>query len=138
MFSKEMLDFAMEKIITYYAKYPGRTIELGFLRYSGLPKDVDEDQLLQTLAAKGLITYQLELLQDEVKTIRLTKKGKCYFVDQAEAEDKEKRIEQRESRRQKEQFAHDWRIAIFSALAGAVLSKPIWAGIEWLIQIIRS
>ena len=137
MFSKEMLDFAMDKIITYYAKYPDRTIGLGFLRYSGLPKDVDEDQLLQTLAAKGLITYQLELLQDEEKTIRLTEKGRCYFVDQAEAEEKEKRIEQRESRRQKKQFAHDWKIAIFSALAGAVLSKPIWAGIEWLVQIIR-
>ena len=29
---------------------------------------------------------------------------------------------------------HDWYVAIFSAFAGALLSKPLWNGIDWLIE----
>lgn len=30
---------------------------------------------------------------------------------------------------------HDWKIAIFSAFAGALLSRPLWDGIDWLLGL---
>lgn len=34
----------------------------------------------------------------------------------------------------RKEHRHNWLIAIFSTIGGALLSKPIWAGIEWLIN----
>ena len=31
---------------------------------------------------------------------------------------------------------HDWLITIFSAFAGALLSRPIWYGIDWFLEFI--
>lgn len=38
-----------------------------------------------------------------------------------------------ELKKERRQFRHDWMIAIFSAFAGALLSRPLWGGIEWFI-----
>lgn len=32
----------------------------------------------------------------------------------------------------KRDHMHDWLVAVFSTLAGAVLSKPLWEFIEWI------
>ena len=33
-------------------------------------------------------------------------------------------------------FRHEWYIAIFSAIAGALLSRPLWSGIEWIVALL--
>lgn len=54
--------------------------------------------------------------------------------DAEEAAAKEyERIESMEKERR--EFSHDWKIAIFTAFAGALLSRPIWSGIDWLIGL---
>ena len=137
-FTKEQIDFAMDKICAYYASGKPGHIETGFLRFHGLSAEVDEDRLLEFLKAKDFISYEIEHKSDAHKTIRLTDKGKCYFEDQAEEIAREERAEQRAILRQKKQFAHDWKIAAFSGVVGALLSRPIWSGIDWLIATIKS
>ena len=39
-----------------------------------------------------------------------------------------------EQKNRRGEHAHNWRIAVFSTFVGALLSKPIWAGLEWLIK----
>lgn len=41
-----------------------------------------------------------------------------------------------EAEKERRQFSHNWKVAIFSALAGALLSRPLWAGIEWILAIV--
>ena len=36
--------------------------------------------------------------------------------------------------RQRSEHIHNWYIAIFSTIGGALLSEPLWAGIRWLIS----
>lgn len=42
-----------------------------------------------------------------------------------------------EDEKEHRQFSHDWKIAMFSALAGALLSKPIWGGIDCAWSFIK-
>ena len=37
----------------------------------------------------------------------------------------EERTDRKESEKERRQFAHDWKIAVFGALSGALLSRPI-------------
>ncbi len=39
-----------------------------------------------------------------------------------------------EKSKERRQYAHNWKIAIFSALAGALLSEPIWSLIRWVVD----
>ena len=39
-----------------------------------------------------------------------------------------------EKQNQRSEHAHNWYIAIFSTIGGALLSEPLWAGIRWLIS----
>lgn len=32
---------------------------------------------------------------------------------------------------------HDWKIAIFSAFAGALLSDPLWSVLDWISDLVR-
>lgn len=41
-----------------------------------------------------------------------------------------------EAEKERRQFSHNWKVAIFSAFAGALLARPVWAGIDWILQII--
>lgn len=43
-----------------------------------------------------------------------------------------------ERAKEKRQFLHNWKIAVFSAFAGAFLARPLWAGIDRLISIVKS
>ena len=77
--------------------------------------------------------------------LTLTDRGRCWLARQADADalraQQAKQIaddrayhEAREDKRQRQKFAHDWKIAVFSAVAGALLARPLWAGIDWLID----
>lgn len=80
--------------------------------------DVDPNHLITFLVGRNLIEYRSSGLESGKNYIRL---NKCitYFEDKARQE-KEKRSDR----------AHDWLIAVFSALAGALLSKPLWGTLE--------
>lgn len=41
----------------------------------------------------------------------------------------------REKEKVRQEHIHNWKIAIFSAFAGALLSRPIWVGLDWIISI---
>lgn len=43
-----------------------------------------------------------------------------------------------EANERKAQYRHDWKIAIFSALFGALLSEPVWSLIYFLIDLIST
>ena len=57
-------------------------------------------------------------------------------VDSIEKKDQE--AQKRDADKEKRVFRHDWKIAIYSSVAGALLSRPIWAGIDWIAQFITS
>lgn len=42
-----------------------------------------------------------------------------------------------EREKEKRQFLHNWKIAVFSAFAGALLARPLWAGIDWFISAVK-
>ena len=42
------------------------------------------------------------------------------------------------AKEKKSQFRHDWAIAIFSSLVGALLSDPMWCGIRFVWDLIAS
>lgn len=58
-----------------------------------------------------------------------------YIESVREYQSKEDAID--EKKRTKNQFRHDWRIAIFSALAGAFLSEPLWLLIHAVICALK-
>lgn len=124
--AKKYRDEAMRKIIEYYSQNSASShfITKRFLELQDEFNGVDCEQLLLYLEAKGLVEYRHEYGPSE-KTIRLTKQGRCYFEDQQEIDE-----------RRTKQFKHDWKIAIFSAIAGALASEPLWAVLHKLIDII--
>lgn len=42
------------------------------------------------------------------------------------------------SNESREKRLHDWKIAIFSTIGGALLSQPLWDSIEWLLALASS
>lgn len=78
----------------------------------------DPKRLIAFLEARGLISYRSSGL-DNIRTYRRLDKCITYFEDKARQE-AEKRADR----------THDWLIAVFSALAGAFLSRPLWEILE--------
>ena len=100
----------------------------GTIEYSELinhpPKKVkfspDSDhQRLDHLRSRGFITGRL----DAYSTVSLTPAGLAYLDDF---------MKEQENRRK--QFAHDWRLAFFSAFLGALFSEPLWYFLTWIFQ----
>lgn len=42
-----------------------------------------------------------------------------------------------EREKEKRQFSHNWKVAMFSAFSGALLARPLWAGIDWFISAVK-
>lgn len=122
--SKKHRDIAMRAICEYNRKHkPNHYITADYLYSHGLPRSVDADQVAETLESMNLITYESKY-PDEAKRIEITLVGKHYF--ESAADDESERRKQR---------SHDWRIAVFSAVSGAFLSKPLWDTIAWLVHL---
>lgn len=131
----EDIDFAMRAICEYFDAHPtGSQISAEYLYYRGFPKEKDADALLRKLEAMNLVEYKSRYVHEE-KTITLTDKGRIYFIEQEKEEKRKIQEKEAEELRQKRQFAHDWKIAIFSALAGAFLSEPLWTLIRSIIRL---
>lgn len=118
--SKKNRDTAMKIILNFHRnKEPGHSIGPAYLTYNGLSKNVDAEQIVNLLRAMQLITYTVER-DGSIHDIAPTDTGLSYF--EKEADEKEKT---------RKEFAHEWKIAVFSALTGAFLSKPLWGFIKW-------
>lgn len=100
----------------------GYMISAEFLYSKGLPRSVDAVQVCETLKAMGLIEYATDE-RDLRKYITITDKGKQHFQEREE---------------KKREFRHDWRIAIFSAVAGALISEPLWEVIRWVFRCFQA
>lgn len=109
----------------YDANPHGTTFTVEFFR-DKFP-EADPQHLISFLEARKLIGFRSAYLDGTRHYIRL---DKCvtYFEDKAR-----QAAEKRSDRR------HDWLIAIFSGLAGAFLSKPLWGVLEsiWAMFISR-
>lgn len=57
------------------------------------------------------------------------------WYDAERASKLRKNAADKEDENLRKQFKHDWKIAVFSACAGAFLSKPLWYGLDQIIQI---
>lgn len=120
---KKYLDLAMSIILDFNAsKKDNESIMHDYLYHHGFPKNVDAEQTVRILASKGLLKYESFDLSGKNKFISVTNAGLHYFEDQAD----EKRI-----------IRHEWKIAIFSALAGALVSEPLWALIRWIFDLFK-
>lgn len=125
--SKKARDAAMRMIIdAYREKKTLHSIGPNYIRHKGLPDNADADETIEVLKSMGLIDYTKER-DGSIYDIIPSESGLSYF--EREADDKAKR---------KEEHIHNWKLAIFSALVGALASEPLWAGIRFLASIIRA
>lgn len=83
------------------------------------PDLLTDDLRLEYLATEGYISGKPE----HGVIVMLTQKG-IARLDELEQQQKEK----------KEQRRHEWLLAIFSALFGALLSEPLWVVIKALFR----
>lgn len=80
----------------------------------------------KTAEYKTLMYFALIDHQRNSKTGNLTEKGMQVLLCHKQAgEDR------------KQEHRHNWFVAIFSTFGGAILSKPLWDGIERLIELIQ-
>lgn len=122
--SKKTRDTAMRIILDFHKnKQPGHSIGPAYLAHNGLPKNVDPVQVVNLLRAMQLITYTVER-DGRIYDIAPTDNGISYF--EREADEKEKI---------RKEFMHDWKIALFSAIAGAFLSEPLWLFLKWAYSL---
>ena len=95
-----------------------------YLSHHGLPDDTDAVQVVELLRSMGYISYTKER-DGKIYDITPTDSGLSYFEK-----------EEDDAAKTKEIFAHEWKIAIFSTVAGAVLSKPLWTFLGWVWRLI--
>lgn len=122
---KKYLDLAMSIILDFNASKKDNDNDFimhDYLYCHGFPKDIDAEQTVKILASKGLLKYNYFESRTRDKFISVTDAGLHYFEDQAE---------------EKRRIRHEWRIAIFSALAGALVSEPLWTVIRWIFDLFK-
>lgn len=89
--------------------------------FSSDPDLISDDLRFGYLAEQGYISQKPE----PGVAVSLTAKG-IARLDELEKERKEKADQRR----------HDWKLAIFTALAGAFLSQPLWSIIDAVVAAI--
>lgn len=110
----------------YQTENQKRSIGLEYIKHVGLPGNADAKTVIDVLKSMGLITYE-QWKDGTIHSIAPSERGISYF----EREEDEK-AERRKT------FSHDWKIALFSAIAGAFVSEPLWKGLNYLMSIIQS
>lgn len=125
--SKNARDVTMKTILDfYYKRETGQSIGLEYIQHKGLPDNANAFETIEVLKSMGLITYE-KWKDGTIHNIVPSGSGLSYF-EREEDEKAEK----------KKAFNHDWKIAIFSALVGALASEPLWKSIRFLANIIQT
>lgn len=86
--------------------------------------EATSDQVILVLMSSKDIQYEEPRLMDGSGPLCLTTKGFGYFERK---EDEEKRL--------KREYKHDIKVALISAVAGALLSAPLWSLIRSIASI---
>lgn len=85
------------------------------------------DDICDTADGQMLVRYSLIYPSPKSEVVRINNDGEQVFL----------RIAQ-ENQSRKATQTHNWRIAIFSALCGALLSSPFWSALKrliaWILQ----
>lgn len=123
MVSKKDRDLAMKAIIEYKTEHPDRSITPDFLTYKGIASNKYAEEIIDVLESMGYLKCTVDR-KDHFKRIDLAPSGKHYFETQSDIEEN-----------QRKKNLHDWKIAIFSALAGALISEPLWSLIRFLSDL---
>lgn len=89
-------------------------------------KYVDWTSVERSAEYKTLVYFVLVDHQRGTKIGSITEKGLQVLLSHQHADDD-----------RKQEHRHNWLIAVFSTLGGALLSKPLWDGIEWLTELIQ-
>lgn len=116
--SEKTQDSAMREIISYYDRFPtGHGMTAKQLCNAKVCTPDQLPRLINVLSAQELIACKdcTTSNGEKITIIKLRTDGIKYF--------EEKAARQKQTRKN---HMHDWLIAIFSALAGAFLSKPLW------------
>nr|DAR41400.1 MAG TPA: hypothetical protein [Caudoviricetes sp.] len=123
--SKKTRDNAMKIILDFHKnKEPGHSIGPTYLAHHGLSDNDDAIQIVKVLGSMGLIQYST-YRDGSIHEIRPTDDGISYFEKEEDENAKTRKI-----------FIHEWKIAGFSALAGAFFSKPLWGFLKWAWSLI--
>lgn len=121
---KETRDIAMKIILDFHqSKDVGHSIGPMYLSHHGLPDGANAVQVVELLRSMGYISYIKER-DGKIYDITPTDSGLSYF--EKEADEKEKI---------RKEFMHDWKITLFSAIAGALLSEPLWLFLKWAYSL---
>lgn len=96
------------------------------LTHRGFPNDVNVDEVIDVLRSMGYLDI-LHMPATGEPYIHLTGKGRCYFEQQAD-----------DAAATRKKYLHDWGIAIFTAVAGAFLSRPLWNILDSVISFLSS
>lgn len=70
---------------------------------------------------------------DLIKIIRSDQSDKRHCVIRDRGRNYLRYIENLKEEKKKSNL-HDWKIAVFSVLGAAILSRPLWAGFDWVIS----
>ena len=90
--------------------------------------DGEKMEILAKLVSAGLAEKKAALLNKETcEIVKINDKGNFYLAF------RKMQIEEK-----RKSNLHDWKITIFSTIGGALLSRPLWDGIEWILSIVAS
>ena len=124
--SKKTRDIALQIIIDHQSEKSGsHVIGPHYLETHGLPSGDDPMQVIEVLRSMGLVSYEKDVT-GEVFNIKATDAGLHFFETEADEKAKTKKV-----------FRHEWMIAAFSAIVGAILSRPLWNFIEFIVGLFQ-
>lgn len=88
--------------------------------------DGEKMGIMAKLVSAGLAEKKAALLNKETcEIVKINDNGNFYLAyKKMEAEEKRK------------SNLHDWKITIFSTIGGALLSRPLWDSIEWILAVV--
>ena len=112
------------------------TIEISKKEFKLLQKS--KNKLVIVTSKNQKYAFRLQEL-DFIRILRFSKPGKesvdvCDIRTRGENYLYYKKAHMAEKR---SEYLHDWKLQIFSAIAGALLSRPLWDGIDWAVSLLR-
>lgn len=125
--SKKDRDAAMRIILEHNREnIRGHMIGSVYIDRRGLPDGAAGCNALDVLRSMGFVEYEKDK-NGEIYNVYPTDIGIHYFEADEDAKQARSAI-----------FRHEWKIALFSALVGALASEPLWYCIKLLWRLVCS
>lgn len=125
--AKTTRDAVMEIILEHHHQSDSSTLVTAkYLEHRLQDPDVDVDEVVEVLRSMGFLTYE-RWADKQIHQIKPSDSGIHYFETSADEREKTMRV-----------FKHEWKIAVFSGFAGALLSRPLWDLLDVTFAFIAS